>query len=597
MKGTVVSTWLKTSRVLFSDDVVDQVLESVQVPKNRIFSPLEDVDDSLIFTIIEKIAQQGNISVSELWEKIGVENITTFSNTYPGFFKHSNAYQLLRSMNDVHKIVMKRIPGAKPPKLDLVPISRNEAIFTYGSERGMKNYLVGLLKGVSKYYNEEINIEPIEEKQGEFRLKLTFEYQISYIKKYLFNRFLSFAIIKNVHLKLAIFNFVLVSALAILLTDQLLVGGGIGLFTGVISFLASIGLHKPQKLIRKELNMIQQKNFAEMVTLKTNDVYENMIKEINQIKDSMQKEFIGFNALVDEMYTFNGAISSIAGKMHTTSDDITNIIEEVALAATTQAEDTESSIYVLNDNIKKVNEISDEEQNNKVLIENAVHKIEESFGGVQNTTGEITKVLGQFNVIKKNGLEIKEQAQNITEIVSMVAGISTQTNLLALNASIEAARAGEAGKGFAVVAEEVRKLSVQTKEAVESINENLTTFIKKIERVVLDMSSQYDVLEAETNQLKKAVETSDESNQRIKEVSEKMIQTSVRLNQEAQSISSLFEKMEGLAAIAEENSAASQEASSNVTLYVEQIKELTNQISVFKELIQNFKEDLNTYNI
>jgi len=295
------------------------------------------------------------------------------------------------------------------------------------------------------------------------------------------------------------------------------------------------------------------------------------------------------------MYSPPTSISSIADKMHNTSDDISDIIEEVANAATTQAKDTEDSIYILNDNITKVNEISNEEQSNKVLIENAVAKIEESFKHVQDTTIQINEVLKSFNIIKENGLDIKEQAQNITEIVSMVSAISEQTNLLALNASIEAARAGDAGRGFAVVAEEVRKLSDQTQEAVKNINDSLTAFISKIEDVVVNTSNQYDVLELETSNLKKAVNTSDESNQRIKEVSEKMIQSSLRLKEEADAISKLFENIEGLAAIAEENSAASEEASSNVTLYVEQIKELTSQITVFKELIENFKEDLGTY--
>src|SRR6185503_10836499 len=58
---------------------------------------------------------------------------------------------------------------------------------------------------------------------------------------------------------------------------------------------------------------------------------------------------------------------------------------------------------------------------------------------------------------------------SITSKITVVDQIATQTNLLALNAAIEAARAGEHGKGFAVVAEEVRRLSVQSREAARDI--------------------------------------------------------------------------------------------------------------------------------
>ena len=327
------------------------------------------------------------------------------------------------------------------------------------------------------------------------------------------------------------------------------------------------------------------------------DEYEGMNKQINHLKEEVQKDFIGFNAIVDEMYTFNKSVSGIAGKMRGTSDEIANIIQDVAQGAISQAEDTEKAIYVLNDNISNINGISAEEQSNKALIESAVNNIESNFGNVEVTAEKINNVLEKFNNIRKSGQELKQQAQDITGIVSLVSAISAQTNLLALNASIEAARAGEAGKGFAVVADEVRKLSEETNGAVEKINSNLTEFIGKISLIVGDINSQYAVLETENSNLNGAVEDSGDSNKQIKIVSDKMIASAVKLKAEADSISTLFSKMEGLAAIAEENGAASEEASSNVAIYTDQIKDLTEQISVFETMIGSFKEDLGKYSV
>ena len=68
---------------------------------------------------------------------------------------------------------------------------------------------------------------------------------------------------------------------------------------------------------------------------------------------------------------------------------------------------------------------------------------------------------------------LSESAQKIGEVVALISQIASQTNLLALNATIEAARAGDAGKGFAVVASEVKNLAAQTARATEEITQQI----------------------------------------------------------------------------------------------------------------------------
>lgn len=597
MKGTVVSTWVESCKVLFGKEVVSKALQVYHLAPDVVFSPLEDVDDKVATGIVDQIGEYVGKDHQEIWRIMGEQNINTFSQNYPGFFRNESAYQFLKSMNDVHVIVMKRFKGAVPPILDVTPLSSHDILFTYRSKRGMHHYLFGLINGVAHYFNEKIDVEMLEQKEGEVQLKLTFEKEIQYTKRYRISQFFSFGFIKSVALKTAIVNTLFLLLASFLLIPNKLLALPVGLSAFVVSYLTSLVFNSPQKLMRKEIDKLANCDFVEYLTIRTNDEYETMMAQINEIKKRVQKDFINFNGIVDEMYTFNHSVTEIAHTMQSTSNDITAVLDEVAIAATTQAEDTERSVGILNDSIRNVTRISSESQDNEVKIETAMEKLENSFSKVDNTTLEIHTVLDKFNTIRANSDELRKNAEGMMQIVSIVSSIAKQTNLLALNASIEAARAGEAGKGFAVVAEEVRSLSAETNKAVNQINQSLTEFVESIGGVVGDIDVQYKILETESNKLSEAVKTSSAANSNLKTVSDLMIQTSQELKVETDNIASLFDNMHSLAAIAEENSAATEEASSNVAIYMDQINELTTQIAVFDQMIKNFQEDLSSYKI
>lgn len=599
MKGTVVATWLRTCRKLYGDDIVNSAVNSVGWDSKKIFTPAESVDDEKVKAFIKFVSDNKNIGIDALWKSIGKDNIQSFHKDFPSFFKHDNLYSFLKSLYDIHIVMTKKFEGAKPPLVLLGAISPREAMFSYKSERGMFDYFLGLLEGASEFFNEKIDMKEVERTEDSLKLKLTFEKDIYYKKKYFFNRLLSLGFIKSFGLKAALFTFVISFAILFSL---------FGLSSLVKDFLGALGasascwiavslLVMPKRFIEEEIKKINKNNYTEDSDLVTADFFEDIYALLKEYKKGIKADFVGFKSVTDEMNTFAGNVGIISDSMNHTSNEISGVVEQYANSTVSQAENTDKAVSVLNDNIKALKVIAENENGNKIELEKAIDKISISYESVNSTSKNILNTLDSFKEVKNDGLELQDKAKNITNIVSIVSQISEQTNLLALNASIEAARAGEMGRGFSVVAEEVRKLAEQSKSAVEDINTNLAQFVKDIEVLVGKIETQFETLQGETKNLENVRGVSFEATNSIKIVAETTIKTVAELTRETDSIAGIYENMESLAAIAEENSASSEEVSANVSSYTNEIRKLIDNIHEFKKMTEGFEGELSKYNI
>ncbi|WP_160670213.1 heme NO-binding domain-containing protein [Clostridium sp. C8-1-8] len=595
MKGTVVSTWLKTCRRLYGDDVVDSAMTKVSWDSNKIFTPLENVDDKVIGNVIRYIAEVRQMEIGRLWHILGENNIDTFYNDYPAFFRKLNLYTFLKAMNDVHAVIMRKFAGAKPPAFQLEPVSKNQAIFVYNSPRGMFDYFQGLLIGSAKRFGEEITIEEVARTETSLSLKLTFQYEIINRKKFRINKILSLGFIRNIGIKSAIPTFVVTAILGVILAGTIngLILAGVA---SVISALFTSIMLSPRKVIINELNAMAERKYSNF-QLESKDMFEDIFNSIVGVKNMWSQDLTSFNSVTDEMNVFSKNMFDITESMKFTTDEISGFSGQVADMATEQDINTEKLVTQINNNIEEINSLVSSENKNKAELDKAVLKIGDSYEHVEKSSRNIEESLKSFMGVKDSGRRLQEKALDITSIVSIVSGISEQTNLLALNASIEAARAGEQGRGFAVVAESIRKLAEQSKDAVGEINSNLDTFAKDINVLVDNIDDQYKILETETSSLRDVKDISFEAKNSIQEVSQ-AINTSIEaLNREADSIQEMFKSIDSLAAIAVENAAASETVSASIDDYKKEIDKTIESIRKIEGIIDVFKKELAKYNI
>lgn len=121
--------------------------------------------------------------------------------------------------------------------------------------------------------------------------------------------------------------------------------------------------------------------------------------------------------------------------------------------------------------------MTDQAAQNASMLAAVADELATSSGGIGRQVDETNKLTLRACDLARDASrsveELRLAADEIGNVVQLIAAVTRQTNLLALNATIEAARAGAAGRGFAVVANEVKALSVQTQQATDEIAQKI----------------------------------------------------------------------------------------------------------------------------
>ena len=146
-------------------------------------------------------------------------------------------------------------------------------------------------------------------------------------------------------------------------------------------------------------------------------------------------------------------------------------LNEMTSDTSAQAEESTRHAGTIAEHVETISAQIQEMTDSTAACTQAAHAFGVQMGDTTRTSAQAQSMTEQINA----------SAEEISNIVGMVARISKQTNLLALNATIEAHRAGE--PGFAVVADEVKSLAASTKSATEEISTKATETSKQTQEM------------------------------------------------------------------------------------------------------------------
>lgn len=328
----------------------------------------------------------------------------------------------------------------------------------------------------------------------------------------------------------------------------------------------------------------------------------------------------------DDIGIINAYFNTTIQKFKAIIDKVKQTAEQVSSSSQELSASTEENNMAVQEIASSIEGLNEGAQSQEASVQKCLHIVNEMGSSLEGITGAakhvtsasesmeqhslegnevISQIVKQMNLIQSAVQDLssiiyslENRSKQISDIVTVITGISNQTNLLALNASIEASRAGEAGRGFAVVADEVRKLAEQTEASAKDIAKLIGETQAETEEAVVSMQkgskeveSGIELVHSSGEFFNKILKSAQSVTSQVKAVSG----TSSDVLQKSQGIVQVVNHLSQIAKTYAESSNHVEESMKEQEMTVQEIAELATSLSwlaqELQELIGEFKSE------
>jgi len=289
-------------------------------------------------------------------------------------------------------------------------------------------------------------------------------------------------------------------------------------------------------------------------------------KNIKRYKGKVQSSAVSAKVKEDRAY-FNDSLKDEIGELGQMLDILKENLDKNINIVSGISEKTESDA----NNIQQQMDVcSDIQENTAGAKDDTATMINDSNAvtdSVQEGVEIVSELRKQTKIVDDAAVsaatateELTARVENVKDFLVVITKISSQTNLLALNASIEAARAGEAGKGFAVVAEEIRKLSEETKNAVDQISSIISELQEFAAEAITSMNESRESIASQSEMIGNTENKFYTIKEEVMELTEKIAMTGERVEAILGSTTTIVESVDMMTATGQEIAASASEA-------------------------------------
>lgn len=323
--------------------------------------------------------------------------------------------------------------------------------------------------------------------------------------------------------------------------------------------------------------------------LKSKDEIGDLSRVTITLRDAMQRTTLEINQNVQKLLEASSLLGTAADNTNGTMNKVRTAVNRIVENSTEQAENSKSTsehMRLMGDNITETSAEVEALNSNAAFMHESSEKAAETLANLQRINGEVERIIGE---VQEQTNRTNDSVQQIYKATAFIASIAEETDLLSLNASIEAARAGENGKGFAVVAEQIKKLSEQSNQSSNEIEETAmmlsedsqkaVEIMQKMQEIIMSQSESMQDTQKVVEEVVQQIANSMQSIQQIKETTEHLANVRNEVLQAVETLSNIAQDSVSGTKKTYEDTEEVVDTFKQVYMSAEQLREIADQLA------------------